>query len=291
MEIKIDFFKISNEGDNTVDAVLREISRLNYEQRLRNIYKIPTRIQDIINKDDLWLASIIRIRMENEYIPMKAKLNGEVEEIDLEEDEGIGETVSFLYDPQYQVLLVQRNRYGIGAAGIKRYLERMGKFAFHMEPIIELNALEKLKKKNVIRRFEFKLIRTPEMIRKDIEGKSGFQAINLLDEFGSYYVDVRLGFDNSKQNRGRVLNKESILRMANRILGKDEEFVEKFRVYGNEGDEETPDFVDLIQDRIHEVLNVNVSRTNRMTFEWMSDLLMRAYNARRREIILRYIEE
>lgn len=293
MDIKFDFFKISNEEkEKTIDSVLAEIKVMSFENRIKNIYKIPTRIQELVKINGLWFGSFMKIRMaKDDPLPIKAKISGEVEDIPLGPDEGLGETVGFLYDPDQKILVSQRNWHGIGSSGIKFYFERIGKFSFHMEPIIEQNALDRLKYKDRIRKLEFKLLRPVGKIKKDIQGKSVMRALDLIDDFDSYYIDIKFGFDTSKENKGKILNKQSILNLANKIIGREEEIVEKFRVYGPEDDDEKPDFVDLIQDRINEVVTVEVSRTKKMSFEWMNDLLKSAYYARRKEIILRYIEE
>ncbi|MGP0583720.1 DUF6731 family protein [Paenibacillus timonensis] len=292
MDIKFDFFKIlEEEEDESLDTVLSKIEGMDYEKRLRNVYKIPTRIHDIEKKDDIWYGMFMKIRMNDSNLPVIARLTGEVEDLELDTNQGLGEKVGFLYDARHRILVVQRNRHGIGPTGIKYYLERIGKFSFHMEPVLEKNALLRLQHKDNIRRFELKLIRPEGKIREEIKGKSGFKALDLIDEFDSYYVDLKFGFDTSKKNKGRILSKDSIIKMANTIWGQEEEIVEKFSVFGLEHDEEKPDFVDLIKDRISEVAAVEISRNNKMTFEWMSRLLLNAYNARRREIILQYFEE
>ncbi|MCV9947787.1 DUF6731 family protein [Paenibacillus sp. BT-177] len=292
MEIKFDFFKISHEEkDKTLDSVLNEISELSLEARIRNIYKIPNRVHDLMKSSDRWFGSFMKIRMSNETLPEKAKLNGDIEPINFEEDQGLGEKVGFLYDPDHKILVLQRSRYSIGAGGAKYYFERIGKFTFHMEPIIQENALQRLKHKDNIRRFELKMVRPPGKIQKEIKGVSASKALDLIDEFDSYYIDIKFGFDNTKLNKGKVLNKQAIVNLANKIIGAEVEDVEKFRVYGDERDVEKYNFVDLIKDRIVEIAQANVQRDNRMTFTWMNDLLNTAYETRRREIILQYFEE
>lgn len=292
MDIKFDFFKISHEDkDKTIDTVLSEIQTLDFEKRIRNIYKVPNRVHDLMKVDEVWFGSFMKIRMNNENLPAKAKLTGETEEIDFDHNEGLGEKVGFLYDPKHKILVLQRSYYGIGAGGVKYYFERLGKFTFHMEPVIQQNALDRLKHKDIIRKFELKLIRPTGKIKEEIKGKSGFKALDLLDEFGSYYVDIKFGFDRSKENKGKLLSKEAIVSMASKIWGKEEEVVEKFRVFGDERDVEKYNYVDLIQDRISEVIPVEISRENRMTFKWMNDLLKMAYESKRKEIILQYFEE
>ncbi|ALS27211.1 hypothetical protein IJ21_18100 [Paenibacillus sp. 32O-W] len=298
MDFTFDYFKIDHEepgkaldSSSSVHEVLKKIEGLNRQERIRNIYRVPSRIHDLLLKDEIWYGSFMKIRMDSENLPPKSKLTGETENLNFDDDEGLGELVGFLYDPRHRILVIQRSRYGIGPGGMKYYLERMGKFSFHMEPIIQQDALERLKQKDVIRRFELKLVRPEGKIRKEIEGKSTHKALDLLDDFDSYYVDIKFGFDNTKKNKGKVLNKQAIVSLANRFLGGDEEIVEKFRVYGNEGDVEKYNFVDLIKDRISEVRTAEVSKTNRMTFKRMNELLLSAYNSRRQEIILQYFQE
>lgn len=299
MDINFDYFKIDHEEPgratdscSTIDEVLIKIQGLSHQDRIRNIYKVPNRVHDLIQKDDLWFGSFMKIRLDNENLPPKSKLTGETEDLDFDEGEGLGELVGFLYDPKFRILVIQRSRYGIGAGGVKYYFERLGKFKFHMEPVIQQNALDRLKHKDIIRKFELKMVRPAGKIRSDIRGKSAFKALDLLHEFDSYYIDIKFGFDNSKENKGKVLSKKAIVELANKIWGKEEEVVEKFRVYGDENDVEKYNYVDLIQDRISEVArNVEVSKENRMTFVRMNDLLQKAYKSKRAEIILQYFEE
>ncbi|WP_049775606.1 DUF6731 family protein [Caldicellulosiruptor kronotskyensis] len=69
---------------------------------------------------NLWLLNFLRLRETD--IPLRGKIDQEAEPIELDDDEFIGEDVSMLYDPELNVVMLQRNIRSLGATGIEKYL-------------------------------------------------------------------------------------------------------------------------------------------------------------------------
>src|SRR5580704_9270886 len=84
----------------------------------------PARLQESGIWNHCHEGEMVRIRMD--MLPRKASLDGALEDLDFEDDEGLGEETAFLYHPPTQVLALQRNRSGVSASGLAWYVKEKG---------------------------------------------------------------------------------------------------------------------------------------------------------------------
>ncbi len=81
----------------------------------------PVRFTNLsCSKAGIWEGDFVKIRMD--VLPPVAKTSGGVEPLVLEDDEGIGEEAAFMYDPQFNVLAKQRNRYAVSPTVLCEYI-------------------------------------------------------------------------------------------------------------------------------------------------------------------------
>ena len=134
-EIVIDFYRPAVTR-GTFSDVLRRIVALPDDESRNDISTSghPIRMQTLRRTGAVWQGEILQIRMTD--LPKKVSLGGESEDLDLEDDQGLGQGVTFSYHENTDVLLVQRNKFAVSASSLERYLIMKGKAG-----VIELNPL------------------------------------------------------------------------------------------------------------------------------------------------------
>lgn len=78
------------------------------------------RVQQIEFIEDLWEIHFLRIRKKD--FPLRANDNGDIGYFDdFSDEEGFGEEVSVIFDPQTHVLMMRRNMFSIAPSAISNY--------------------------------------------------------------------------------------------------------------------------------------------------------------------------
>ena len=113
----------SGDRDRLFDLVqwMDKAKKKSLEGRTYDYYEERARLENAYWDDELEFYFLHFVRLRERNIPSMAKTDKEVEPIELEEDEFIGEEVSALYDEGNHVLMLQRNRYSLGPKGIEEY--------------------------------------------------------------------------------------------------------------------------------------------------------------------------
>jgi hypothetical protein len=158
--MKIDFYRVEMPADSgTFMDLLETAANLPDDtQRTVETSERTIRLQEI-QVGNLVECEMIRIRMDE--VPIIASLAGEVKEIDLDPDEGIGEETAFLYSRRLNTLVLQRNRSGVTKTGIARYFEAIGRLdaPIVLEPVLSRDAIRQIANFREVRKFTVRLAR------------------------------------------------------------------------------------------------------------------------------------
>lgn len=106
----IDFLCIELATDETrkFDTLIRDALKLKGRSRsveLRGSYYRLNEAREL--KDGSWIGNMLRTRMDRAaYL---SRIDGETEDLELDEDQGLGDDTWFLYEPLRRSLLLQRN--------------------------------------------------------------------------------------------------------------------------------------------------------------------------------------
>ncbi|NLO89928.1 MAG: hypothetical protein GX088_06360 [Clostridia bacterium] len=149
-DIRFDYFQVyckhyDKEKDEVsflifdLEPILEQAARLDAVQRTYQYYDEESRLQkvfpDNLNGTRIWGMQFLRIRKN--LIPGIATDDGAYEPLELREGEYIGEEASALYDPQYSVLMLQRNRNSLSPTGIEAFFNKAWEeHTIQLRPII-----------------------------------------------------------------------------------------------------------------------------------------------------------
>lgn len=125
VQIKFQYYEVKH-AENTLKVYdLRNwigiVEPLTYEQKLKEVTGIRGRIEKIeFFAGEYYALNFMRMEVvSNTYIVQE---NAQAKHVDLKDDEYIGKNTVALYDPRYNVLMIQCNRGSYGVAGIESYI-------------------------------------------------------------------------------------------------------------------------------------------------------------------------
>lgn len=282
--MKVDFYRLHQQQDNHIEleGILLNIARARQgEDRNVDVGTTPIRLQEISQSDSLIDGDMMKIRMDE--VPLKVKLNGEAEAIDLDDDEGIGEETAFLFDPATQVLALQRNRYGVSIGALSSYIEQIGRIeAINFDPVITEEGIRKLERYRDIRTFSFGIA---GLERVRVFEREGF-GLEMMNDLARIYQAPSVTINMSMSHHGGSLVMHTIRQAIRRLLRasrENEANIKKIVLKGRDQDGD-PLLVDILEDRMVEYGEISLDEHRHALYTDRRNILREAFQHRRREI-------
>lgn len=240
-------------------------------------------LDEVRTDGDISFGLMVKVRMED--VPVGARLDGSKRDLPLHEDEGVGEETSMLYSHRHGILLLQRNGNGTRATTLLWYLEAVTRLQpVELRPVIGEDAMRKLQRMSLVRRFEVALAKGDNTAQLRGRGLSINRMVDLIDQHAAARISVNLGMGD--QPRGRSMNVGSILDTARSLLslrGDDESKVTKLVVTGKEDTDEPQEPLDLLLNRMNQ--RIPVERVGRrVPAASCRDALREAFRIRENEL-------
>lgn len=297
-KIIVDFYRIELANVQTkFEQLLQKIIALPRKERTVDVRLTPINLYDASQDGDFWHGEITRIRMIDP--PVKASRDGEVEDIPLDEDEGIGEKTAFLYHCSTRVLLLQTTHSGVSISTFLQYFQTICQNTrISADPILQPQAMKKLGQMHDIQKFEVRvagLDNPGKLFQEDDLAIGTFQKI--ADDFCAPMMNITLSVGNKKD---RSLSIDNVVRIAKNLVIKSSEQLEKpggkqqkvntIRITGSTMDSEeneatTKLFVDLLRDRMRERVDVRIQGRGNISYSIRIQALETAWQRREKEIL------
>jgi hypothetical protein len=197
-------------------------------------------------------GEIGRVRMDN--TPAIASDDCTLEEINLEDGQGIAERTAFLFDSRLSVLALHSRREAVSASRIAGYCDRMARHtieSFSLRPILGADAERKFQSMNVIKRVDVEYTRTAATTLNHSDPSTlGF--VRSLRNLNADTLSITVSSGRKKENR---LTFEAVTAMINAAFAQKDEAVQKLVISGrNAGDERL--CVDLLEDRLRVPISI-----------------------------------
>jgi hypothetical protein len=260
--IRFDFFKVyARQYNQAVEMmeerlcdlteVLTQTQAIPTRDRVYRVGSDQARLQDVQQNNNKWELHFVRIRKDG--FPIKTNDDGTFGFFDdLGQDEGFGEEVSVLYDPENRVIMIRRNMHSLSPSAIADYftdvINQPG-FTIFFKPLVHPRALELLQSEHLIRSAEVSIAnvknaspRTKRSLGQIISG------VNEMNE------SIRVTFKISIQPKGSKKNSRlPIYEELENMAG--DETVSKIEVRKKANEDAKVEVVDLIQHRLYDFHN------------------------------------
>ena len=155
IKVKFIFYKVETHGFS-FENILSEICQ-NYNQEI-NIGGKDCRL---LSKEPFSYVSckaLLFTHVRKLDLPPKISGSGEVEELALADDEGLGEHVVIAYHPEIKILAVQKNVYSLSMANVLQYIKSFyPELSFSVTPVLSKDAVERFARCSILRKVKIKI--------------------------------------------------------------------------------------------------------------------------------------
>ncbi len=261
--MRIDYYHVVLPPDPTatMDTILNLASRLPQDETRNVDYNhVPIRLQEIHRANSLWIGDLVRIRMDG--IPPKTKLSGEQDDLDLDDDEGLGEETAFLFNQRLSVLVLQRNRHAVSAGGFSHYFASKGRVGYiKLDPILRRDAYVRMSKMRIQRKLEIAVAGIQNLNIVDTSVLGVASIINLANEYASPHVGITLSMGHTRGTLSHVTELARFLSsISERYSSLRHSPVTKITIMGKANEDEPMEVIDLLEDRMIDYSQVSVDR-------------------------------
>ncbi|MEM4721395.1 MAG: DUF6731 family protein [Candidatus Methanomethylicaceae archaeon] len=270
------------------EQAIAQVANISPESRNLQIKSHFIRLLEAHQGPNYWEGDLIRIRMDE--MPLKASLAGPVTPLDLADDEGVGEETAFYYHPPSRVLLFQYNRHSVSASMASYYFRRMAGIEgdIVLEPVLQEDVLVRLARMRIFRKFIFKV--SGEQNAQVFQGQGhGVGALtDLIHQFQAPTIEVTLSLGRKRRGSlGLQAVKDTIERLLRFAAGSHPQ-VERLQIAGREGDGDDIRFIDLLKDRMIEMVHVPLDASRRVPPMERRRALQSAWLRRQEEVLRMY---
>lgn len=285
-QVKYDFFRVETPEDWPLAKILDDIFSKDYEKRIIEIFGHPVCLDQFKQSGNGKVYGLfVKVRMDG--IPPKTNIKtGEKKDIELDDDEGLGEDTAFVFDTILNVLVLQRNQIGVTSSQFSKYIEDNCDLDgdVRLSPILIEGAYQRLSQFGVFRKLR---IRVAPLVSNEIFKGQGHSVSTLADlscEFQSPYIDV--SFSLGRVRKGSLFP-DSVRTMIDSLLEirvKNNEAVTNIEVTGKDDEDSTANIIDLIEERMVEEIDVALNEARQIDIEGRYNAGLDALRRRRSEI-------
>lgn len=232
---------------------------------------------------DLWLLNFLRLRETD--IPLRGKIDQEAEPIELDDDEFIGEDVSMLYDPELNVVMLQRNIRSLGATGIEKYLNLLWasngeqEEKIYLRPILNPFSFEKASGARYYRKISVRFAQLPPEV--SIFNSPIKKIVEAFGEYQGITAEITISIGQGKKNN---LKSETVVETIADIKNN-KSFFKKAQLTLKESEDDKVEILDLIEEKLHDYIIFQLPTRQSLACEYVFQEMINRYRERRYDII------
>ncbi|MCI8520597.1 MAG: hypothetical protein HFE51_10500 [Clostridia bacterium] len=213
------------------------------------------RLDDIYKTENYWVLDFLRLRDSN--LPKRAYENKQTEDMQLDDDEYMGEEAIAIYDPETNVLALQRNRNSLSVTGIEKYLNDVWQHrdnnVIYLRPIlseIDLDAILKKTDKDY-RKIRFKIADTDNLQEADYDNSPLGQILKGVGKYQGAFVDVTISMGHF---RDKSLNDVAVNNTLNELVNNAS--TKKAEISIKEDADAPVEIIDLLSDKLSDYVQI-----------------------------------
>jgi hypothetical protein len=286
--INVDFYRVEifQASDITLESLIQKILYKPDKNRILEIRNIPIWLIDATIEGEFIEGDFIRLGMND--IPVKGNRQGFIENIRLNNNEGLGVLSAFLYHIPTRVFLLQAGKGGISAANFARYITELTEIntTIFVDPILQIETLQKLHSMKEIRKMEIKVagLDSLEILASNNNPVGGIRELAQYYEAPSVYLELSAG-----RSRNQSLSLENAKNLTNSLLRMNNTQnapVKKLRISGDIDEDESL-AIDLLRDRMREIIKHDLS-SRTIQYTDRKRLIKKAWDNRAQDIFKIY---
>jgi hypothetical protein len=273
---------------HSFSSILETISPLPLEKRVVEVNDIPFKLERLSRLGPFWEGEAIKVRTDSS--PGKTRLDKEGVEDVLDEDEYIGEETAFLYHEATNIVVLQRNGYGVSSSALADALRKAAQIdvALILSHCLENDTAVRLDRFQDIRTIQLEIARVDESVLRGL-GLSAQAIAKILRDSGAQLLNVEMKMGRERNGglseAARTLT-DNLLKIAKRGTGEKKGVVQKLKVGGRIDPEETR-VIDLLEPKMWEHMQFE-HPAGRVPYEVRRSQLQKAWDRRAAELKKHY---
>lgn len=205
----------------------------------------------------------------------KAKLDGVLKPVDIDDDEYLGEEIAVLIDAPNSIFMTQRNKYSLGPAGLEKYLNQIWGSedeTIYLRPILVRDPIKVAKKSGVYKKFDVKIAEAnaDKLLAKDTK-LAGF--IRAFKEYEAPYIRISM-------STGHFRSEELGTETVNQVIDEVQSFPELFSdvKVGIINDTSKVEILDLLNNKMTNFYRVRSEKGLTLNHEKLWDVMFSIYH-------------
>lgn len=241
---------------------------------------------------DIYSFQLSKLRESN--IPSKKRFGEIKEDILLNQDEYIGEFISFIYDNTYQAAIVQSNFYGLTVKQTEhvltqlrfRYLDTIGRteqtpLVVKLAPIIDRSKVERVVNADYHKKIRIK--GSDVMLDAALNEQSLLSdARRLLNESSGVNIDLTISLGRSE--RTATLNTDTVRRTIEQFRALPDNIRPQIELTSLENEEGEIETINLIEPRMTDRVIIEVQPRQTVAHEYLYHTFIELYDQRRPDV-------
>lgn len=290
-KIRVEYYQViktkrdesGNDEIYDLEKLILKADSLSLKDRIYNYYQEEARLDKISYRPSTECYYLNFVRMRQTKIPVKAKRDSESTAIPLEDDEYIGEDVSVVYDKNYNIIALQKNRDSLGSSGLGYYLSKLldsDVYEIILRPVPLKDINERIAKVKGYRKLVIKLA-TDRSRRKIIPDKSSFhELLKFTNPFESRNVSITISM-----GRGKGFIDAKAIYDTIQDIKETSDFVNGAELSVKYNDSEPVQIIDLFAMKYHNFIWIKMEKRESIDFIDMCDEIHNVYISNRENII------
>lgn len=228
----------------------------------------------------LFYIQLSKLRSKN--IPSRKKVSQDKVSIHLDEDEFLGEFNLLIYDPNINILIIQSNFYGLTIKQVANALSNMrlnykeaieesendNPFIVSLRPIIDTQAIDKVKTNEIYRKIKIKGSNYREIANERLNSTVLDTAINSIDEINGVNFEISLSMARAPKNE--TLEKEEVINMIDDVLDLKERNLDvSMNITTKKDEEDAIEYIDLLEPRLTSKIVLEVKNRSTIGAEYI----------------------
>lgn len=234
------------------------------------------------DKKNIYSFQLSKLRETN--IPSKKRFGEIREDILLRKDEYIGEFNSFIFDNEYNAVVLQSNLYGLTVKQTEhvltqirfRYLDTLGKtedqpLVVKLLPLIDKSKINKVKKADYYKKIR---VKGADFMLDAALGEDSLlsDAKRLLFETSGLNIDITISLGRTEKTRSLDTQYiQKVIDQFERLDSENKPQVEVTSLYDSESDTET---INLIEPRMTDKITIDVTPRQTVAHEYLYNRFM-----------------
>lgn len=272
-----------------MEDILRQLLLANTApQKTTEVFGEAVRMDELTydNTKLIWVGSLVKLR-EMEKINIY-KYSGGKHDIDLTDDEFVGEETSFIYLPSQQILVLQSNKYGVSASGVEFYFQHfMNDEGLALKPIMNEKEYEKFLKKKVVTTIDVDIAIPEEGFLSDqVAGWAFGDVQKLRTQLGAMKLSATLTVEDSRKD---TLDLKTAVKLVTELRESKKTSKLKAKARAHEGAK--LEELDFLKGRMRAEFFRRIERGKSLTPYAVQELAIEAYNQKKDELNQLFMEK